>query len=96
MSKLLTQQDLADRWQVTKKTIENYRLEGIITPVKGIPAIRFTPEHIAEIEGVKLEKFSPIERKRLENELEELKRLNETLKGILGNVLTETSKIINF
>jgi len=96
MEKLLTQQDLADRWQVTKKTIENYRLEGILKPCKGIPTIRFTEQHILELEGVKLEKISPLMYKKLERELEEVKSQNERLKEVLGNVLTETSKIINF
>ena len=95
MDKLLTQKDLAERWQVSKRTIENYRLERIIIPVKGIPAIRFTMQHVLELEGVKLEKFSPIERRRMEMELEELKKQNEILKGILTNVLVETSKVIN-
>lgn len=95
MDKLLTQQDLAERWQVTVKTIENYRLSGIIAPVKNLPAIRFTPKHIAEIEGVKLERFSPLERRRMERELSELKKENDILKSILTNVLTETSKVIN-
>lgn len=96
MTILLTQQNLADRWQVTKKTIENYRLEGILTPCKDIPVIRFTEQHISELEGVKLEKVSPLQVKKLERELEELKAQNEKLRGVLSNVLTETSKIINF
>lgn len=94
--KLLTQQDLADRWQVTTTTIKNWRLQGIIQPVKGIPTIRFAEEYIAELEGVKLEKVSPLQVRRLERELEETKKENEKLKGIIGNILAETSQIINF
>lgn len=95
MDKLLTQQDLAERWQVTTTTIRDYRLQGIITPVKGIPAIRFTEQHIAELEGVDLKKVSPLQVRRLERENDELKSENEKLKGIIANVLSETSKIIN-
>ena len=95
MGKLLTQQDLAERWQVTTTTIRDYRLQGIISPVKGIPAIRFTEQHIAELEGVDLKKVSPLQVKRLERENDELKSENEKLKGIISNVLSETSKIIN-
>lgn len=94
MGKLLTQQDLAKRWQVSKKTIENYRHDGILQPVKGIPAIRFTEEHILELEGVELQKVSPLQVRRLERELEEVKRENEKLKGIIARVLAETSQII--
>lgn len=96
MDKLLTQKDLAERWQVTTKTIENYRLNGIITPVKGIPAIRFTEQHILELEGVKPERFSPIHRRKLERELEVLKKENFELKNTLNNILVESSKVINF
>lgn len=96
MDKLLTQDDLAERWQVSKRSIENWRKEGILQPVKGIPAIRFTKEYIAELEGVKLEKTSPLQVKRLERELEKTKRENEKLKGIISNILAETSQIINF
>ena len=48
MDKLLTQQDLAERWQVSVRAIENWRKEGVLQPAKGVPAIRFTPEYIAE------------------------------------------------
>lgn len=95
MSKLLTQQELAERWQVTVKTIDNWRKEGILTAAKGIPAIRFTPEHVAELEGVKIEKTSPLAIKKLERELEELRTENIQLKGIISRVLAETSKVVN-
>lgn len=101
-NKLLTQQDLAERWQVEVRTIENYRKSGVIQPIKGIPAIRFTEEHILELEGLKLDRMSPIEKRRLEREINELKteieKLNnekEQLKGIIANVLAETSQVFN-
>lgn len=96
MEKLLTQSDLAKRWQVDKATIKNWRDEGILTPCKGIPAIRFTEQYVSELEGIKLEKFSPIERRRMEHELEALKKENEELKRIISTVLAATSKAINF
>jgi len=96
MDKLLTQQDLAERWQVDVATITNWRKEGILQPVKGIPVIRFSPDYINELEGIKIEKVSPIRVKKLESELEELRKENEKLKGILLKVLAETSEIINF
>lgn len=92
--KLLTQQDLAERWQVTVDTITNWRKEGILQPVEGLPVIRFHPKHIAELEGVKLEKVSPIYVRKLEKELENVKRENEELKGILSKILAETSRVI--
>lgn len=93
--KLLTQKDLAERWQVTVDTITNWRKEGILQPVEGLPAIRFHPKHITELEGVKLEKISPLYVRKLERELEKIKKENDELKGILSKVLAETSRVIN-
>lgn len=73
MDKLLTKKDLAEKWQMSEQSIDDYRAKGIITAVKGLASIRFAPQHIAEIEGVKLERFSPLERRRLEREIETLK-----------------------
>lgn len=96
MDKLLTQKDLAERWQVTVKAIENWRKDGTITPVEGIPAIRFNPEYIEKLEGTKLERFSPLERRRLEKENEELKRQNQQLHMIVANIFTESSKLLSY
>lgn len=95
MNKLLTQKDLADRWQVSVKAIESYRQQGIIIPVEGIPSIRFNPQQIAELEGTKLERFSPLERKRMERELEKLKQENQQLKNILSKTLADLAPIFN-
>lgn len=93
--KLLTQKDLAERWQVTEASIKNWRDEGILQPVKGLPSIRFHPKHVEELEGVKIGLFSPLERRRLERKLKQLEHENQELKGIISKVLAETSKIIN-
>jgi hypothetical protein len=69
MGNLLTKKDLAEKWQVSERSIDIWRQEGTISECKGVPAIRFSPQYIAELEGVKLEKFSPLERRRLEREL---------------------------
>lgn len=95
MEKLLTQKDLAERWQVSVKAIESYRQQGLITPVEGLPSIRFNPQHIAELEGTKLEKFSPLERRRMEREIEALKQENERLKGILSQTLASLAPVIS-
>ena len=92
--KLLTKKDLAERWQVEERTIDNWRKEGIIQQVKGIPVIRFTEQYIFELEGIKIDKMSPLERKRLEFETDKLRLENEKLKGIISKVLAETSQII--
>jgi hypothetical protein len=94
MERLLSQKDLAERWQVSEESIRNWRNEGIIQPAKGIPVIRFTMQHILELEGVKLEKFSPLLKRKMEREIEELTAENQKLKKIIGNILAETSQVI--
>lgn len=96
MEKLLTQKDLAERWQVSTKAIENWRKDGILVPVHGVPAIRFSPQYIADLEGVKFERFSPLERKKLERENEDLKKENEELKGALAKIVAEGAKVFNY
>ena len=95
MAQLLTQKDLAERWQMSVKSIEEYRKAGIIPTVEGIPAIRFNLQTILELEGTKLERFSPLERRRMEMELDEVKEENQKLKDILSNVLSNLAPIIS-
>lgn len=66
--KLLTIKDMADRWQVDMSTIRRYVDNGQLTPCLGVPGVRFSPEHIQELEGVKLDEISPLMFKKLERE----------------------------
>lgn len=92
---LLTVSDLAERWRVNETSIRRYVADGVITPCKGVPGVRFHPKYIAELEGVELERFSPLEKKRLERELEEYKIKYESVKSVLATILSESSKVIN-
>lgn len=94
MKTVLTQQELSERWGVTVKALTDWRNQGVLQPIKGIPVIRYSLEYIQEIEGATLEKFSPLERKRMELEIEKLKQEKEKLMSILSNVLSEASKAI--
>ena len=92
--RLFTKQELASRWQVTPRTIENWTKEGIVSPVKNLPVMRFSEKHILEVEGTKMEATSPIRVRRLERELESVKKENEELRNILLGIAKETSKLI--
>lgn len=91
--RLLTKEDLAKRWQVTPRAIDNWRKQGIIQSAKGIPSVRFTEQHILELEGVKLEKTSPLAVRRMERELEELKQENRKLRSAITKIMAEASQI---
>ena len=92
--KLLTVRDLAERWQKTELTIRRYVADGILTPCKGVPGTMFAPAYIAKLEGIELERFSPLEKRRLENEINMYKKKYEDMKEIITNVLIEVSKIM--
>lgn len=94
MEKLLTKREVAERWQVTEKAIDNWRKQGLISTVDGVPAVRFNPQHIAELEGTRLEKYSPIERRKMEAELNKFRKENEDLKNILSKVLGDLAPVL--
>lgn len=88
MEKLLTKKDVAALLNVSLPTIDRYISDKILTPVKGIPAVRFTPSHIEELEGVEPERFSPLERRKLERELEEWKTRAQRAESVLNEIVS--------
>ncbi|MBU6134907.1 histidine kinase [Clostridium tertium] len=92
--KLLSVKELAKRWDKDESTIRRYINDRILTPCSGVPGNMFHPKYIAELEGVELEKFSPLEKRRLEKENEEFRTKYENIKKILCNILVESSKVI--
>lgn len=93
MDKLLTKKDLAERWQVSEKTIDLYRSNGVIVPVKGLPCIRFNPEYIKKIEG-RIPERTTLRERKLEIELKEIVKERDSLILIIRNVFNESSKAI--
>jgi predicted site-specific integrase-resolvase len=91
LDKLLTKNDLAERWQISLSTVDSYIRDGVIVPVKGIKTIRFNPRYIEEIEGTIPEPITWIEiRLQKENELlkEELFKLQKTISEIMNKCIS--------
>lgn len=84
--KLLTVKDLAKRWQKDEGTIRRYIADKTITPCKGVPGMLFHPSYISQLEGIELDKFSPIERRKMQHRIEELETIvklqNEQLRKV--------------
>jgi hypothetical protein len=95
-NKLLTKKDLAERWQVDERTVDRYREEKIITPVKNLPCIRFNLQHILAVEETQFDKFSPMERRRLEKELEYWKQRAERAENALVKANIDIMEAIHF
>ena len=95
MVSLLTQKDIADRWQISIQSVESCRKEGVITPVKGVPGIRFSLAEIEALEGITLTRFSPLERRKLEREIEALRQKLTSYEDVRAIILNASSKMIN-
>ncbi|MZI79420.1 histidine kinase [Clostridium butyricum] len=88
METLLTVNDLAKKWQKDERTIRKYIADGTITACKGVPGVMFHPKYIAELEGIEFEKFTQLERKKMQNDNNALKKENEELKSLLREYQT--------
>ncbi|MDD3225447.1 MAG: histidine kinase [Clostridium sp.] len=86
MEPLITKKDLAKHWQVSEKTIDQYRSNGTIVPIKKLPCIRFNPQYIAKLDEVKLDKHSPLEFARLERKNKELQQRVLELESIIAQI----------
>ena len=86
--KLLSVKDLSIRWQKDEGTIRRYIKDGILSPCNGVPGMMFHPKYIAELEGIEFEKFTQLERKKMQNENNALKKENEELKSLLREYQT--------
>lgn len=83
---LLSVKDLATRWKKDEGTIRRYVAEKTIAPCKNVPGMMFHPSYISKLEGVELDKFSPLERRRMQQKIDELETIvklqNEQLRKI--------------
>jgi transposase len=93
--KLFSVKDLSVRWQKDEGTIRRYVKDGILTPCKGVPGMMFHPKYIAELEGIELERFSPLEKRRFENEITKLIKENEVLKTTLREYQVISAKSLS-
>lgn len=80
---LLSREDLAQRWNVSTRCIQRYEEDGIITRVSKLPTPRYNINHIIKLEGTELEPLSPLERRRMQQEIKDkdiiIKKLTEQL-----------------
>lgn len=95
MVRLLTKEDLQERWQLGSRTIDRYKEEGIIVPIKGLPCVRFNEQDIELIEGSLPNKVTRRE-KELEKELKAVTEERDILKIALSKILLETNKAISY
>lgn len=92
---LLTRNELATRWKMSLDSIDEMRRNGVIKQVPRINCIRFNLQHIEAIEETKIERFSPLERKRLQAEIGALEAKVKSYDLIVTAILKAAANIIN-
>lgn len=76
---MISRETLAKRWDLDSRTIYKYEKDGIITRNPNIPAPRYSLEEIVNIENFNKNPMSIYERRKLINEINQLKREKEEL-----------------
>lgn len=92
-----TQQELADRWGVTKQTIKNMENAGQLKRLLGIPGVRYRAREVYALEGMEekdWDPMTPFERRKLLHEIEEKDREIERLKAALYQITQYTSEFM--
>lgn len=80
---LIDRKELALRWGVTTKTIEKYEQQGIINRLPEFDSPRYSIQEVRKIERIEDNPLSPLERRRLEKEIDELKKVIVTQRNLI-------------
>ncbi|MPM42979.1 hypothetical protein SDC9_89651 [bioreactor metagenome] len=94
---LISREELAQRWGVNVRTIIKYEQEGVITRNPNIPVPRYNVSEINKLDGFEISPMSPLERKRLVKEIDELKARAEKAEDALAkmNIIITEAIYIN-
>lgn len=92
---LIGRESLAKRWDMKVSTVIKYENEGIITRVPGIPSPKYNIEEIMKVEGSEINPLSPLERRRLEKEVNYWKERYTRVKDIINKILPELLSTTN-
>lgn len=95
MDYVLTRKELADRWKVTVKTIISWENQGVIQRIDNIPEPRYSLSHIQELEGVTLDKFSPLERRKCMEKIRELEKEKDEIQEKYNKMFKVMKNIFN-
>ena len=93
---LLNIDELAERWGVDKTTIRRMREKGEIKAVKAFGNLKFNINDVLKIEGSgSIDPLSPLERRRLEIELQNKDNEIARLNAILSKMIAPLGEYIN-
>lgn len=86
---LLRKEQVEKLLNIKPPTLNKYMAEGIITPVSGIPGTRFNARKIfklMEMEDEERQQFSPLERRKMQEEIRDLKQEVKKLKAVFSRM----------
>lgn len=83
---LITREELAKRWPFDTRTIQRYESDGILTRNPNFKKPTYYMEEVLKLEGSELNPLSPLERRRLEKEIENLKKELTFYKEMFSNI----------
>lgn len=93
---LLGIDELAERWGVERSTIRRMKDKGEIKAVKGFGNLKFNINDILKIEGSgSIDPLSPLERRKLEIELQNKDNEIARLNAILSQMIAPLGEYIN-
>lgn len=92
---VLTVEEIAQRWGIKAQTVRKMIDTGQLARAKKLPGVKVNIQEVLKAEETKeLNPLTAWERKKLEQEKQELIKENKKLKQILSNITLETSKFL--
>lgn len=85
---VLSVHDLSKRWDVSENTIRSMVSDHVLKPLPIFKTYKFSIHHILELEGINdIHPLSPLERRRLERENNELKEIVEKQDNVIREIV---------
>ena len=93
-----TQQELAERWGVTKQVIKNMENDRRLKRLHNLPGVRYRAREVYALEGMDekdWDMMTPFERRKLIQELEAAQREIERLRAVLSRIVLDASEFMH-
>lgn len=93
-----TQQELAERWGVTKQVIKNMENDRRLKRLHNLPGVRYRAREVYALEGMDekdWEMMTPFERRKLTQELETAQQEIERLRAVLSRIVLDASEFMH-
>lgn len=94
---VLTKAELAKRWKCSESAINTMQADGLLSPSRKLPGWRISFSQVLKLEETDIETLGPIERRRLQIEIEnkdkEIVKLKEAIRQLITPALLYASLV---